>query len=129
MWTGFRPSDDPVAFPFNIPGNMYLAGALQRLQLLNSQLWRDPYIANTAAKLAADIKEGIQRFAVVEVDDDGPGAVGNKAKVYAYEVDGRGGQLLDFDDPVSAGQRSRVWMAMMSCRAQTARRGWMDMHT
>ncbi|KAG1657770.1 hypothetical protein FOA52_010141 [Chlamydomonas sp. UWO 241] len=28
LWTGFRPSDDQVDYPFNIPANMYVAAAL-----------------------------------------------------------------------------------------------------
>jgi len=46
--------------------------------------------------LAGEIRAGIEAHGVVEVDaDDGV----TKKKMYAYEVDGMGNSLSDFDDP------------------------------
>jgi hypothetical protein len=69
---------------------MYAAGALQRVLALNAAVWRSDALGAAAARLLADIEEGIARHGVVEVE---PGVA-----VYAYEVDGRGGVLADFDD-------------------------------
>lgn len=89
-WTGFRPSDDPATHGYSIPSNAYAAGALQRVLALNAALWGNEQLAATAAQLLTDIEAGIQEFGVVEVT---PGV-----EVYAYEVDGLGGVLADFDD-------------------------------
>ncbi|GAX78463.1 hypothetical protein CEUSTIGMA_g5902.t1 [Chlamydomonas eustigma] len=91
IWSAFRPSDDPQTYSFNIPSNMYTVGALHRLLLLNAAVWQDPYIHDTATRLSVEIHEGIKVFGIVEVE---PGI-----KMYAYEVDGLGGKLVDFDDP------------------------------
>jgi meiotically up-regulated gene 157 (Mug157) protein len=76
---------------YNVPDNMYLWGALHRLQQLNAVVWRDADIARAAQQLMADIHRGIQRHGIVTV---APGVA-----VYAYEVDGLGSALVDFDDP------------------------------
>lgn len=91
VWSAFRPSDDPQKYSYNIPDNMYLWGALKRLSLLNGAVWQDPFIENTATKLMDDVHRGIEEHGKVEVE---PGV-----HVYAYEVDGLGGVLTDFDDP------------------------------
>lgn len=93
-WTGFRPSDDKTAHGFNIPGNMYVAGALQRVLALNSAVWKDSNLGAKAVQLLEDIEAGLAEYGTVEV---APGL-----RVYAYEVDGLGEGdehvLADFDD-------------------------------
>jgi uncharacterized protein len=89
-WSGFRPSDDPNVFGYSIPSNMYAAGALQRALALNDAAWQDGRLHTKATKLLRDIEQGILRFGIVEVE---PGV-----EVYAYEVDGLGRNLTDFDD-------------------------------
>lgn len=89
-WSGFRPSDDPAQYGYNVPGNMYAAGALQRVLALNSAIWRSSDLKQRAEELLNDIETGIRTHGVVEVE---PGI-----KMYAYEVDGLGGNLTDFDD-------------------------------
>jgi meiotically up-regulated gene 157 (Mug157) protein len=91
VWTAFRPSDDPARFSFNVPANMYLWGALARIVELNHLVWQDDSIRQTATNLMNDVQKGIAQYGVVEVE---PGV-----RVYAYEVDGLGGVLADFDDP------------------------------
>jgi hypothetical protein len=46
-----------------------------------------------ARQLIADVRSGIEAHGVVPVGD------GTAATMYAYEVDGLGGALKDFDDP------------------------------
>lgn len=89
-WSGFRPSDDPNTYGYNIPGNMYAWSAANRTLALNSVVWRDAAIGEVAQSLKTSIKEGIEKFGVVTLDGE---------RVYAYEVDGKGGVLADFDDP------------------------------
>jgi meiotically up-regulated gene 157 (Mug157) protein len=93
IWSGFRPSDDPPAYCYSIPANIYVVGALQRLQVLNSRVWNDPQIGDAAASLAEGIQIGIRKFGVVPLKG------GAGVSVYAYEVDGLGNGLVDFDDP------------------------------
>lgn len=78
-------------YGYNVPDNMYLWGSLRRLLKLNSVTWRDTEIESAAVKLLEEIHTGIVTHGIVEVD---PGV-----KAYAYEVDGLGKALVDFDDP------------------------------
>jgi hypothetical protein len=72
---------------------MYIAAALERALALNALIWRSPAIRRQARQLLADIRAGIERFGVVPVDGD------PTQKMYAYEVDGLGNAVHDFDDP------------------------------
>ncbi len=90
-WSGYRPSDDPQTYSFNIPVNMYAVGALERALAINARVWRSPRFAAAAARLAADMRVGIEAHGVVTHEDG--------STSYAYEVDGLGGVLADFDDP------------------------------
>lgn len=91
VWSGFRPSDDQNMYGYNIPGNMYLAGALTRLLQLNTLVWQDKDLGEKAAALNEDIRAGIKAHGIVLAPDG--------SQVYAYEVDGLGHALIDFDDP------------------------------
>ncbi|EFJ42804.1 hypothetical protein VOLCADRAFT_107056 [Volvox carteri f. nagariensis] len=99
IWSGFRPSDDPNTYGFNIPVNMYAAGSLERLVELNKLVWRDPMLGIAAAKLAEDIRQGIEKFGVVPLPAEKSGSSSSPSTIYAYEVDGLGKALASFDDP------------------------------
>ena len=88
-WTGYRPSDDPCRYGYLIPANIHAAGALERVLLLNERIWRHEGLQAKATKLLRDIEEGIRQFGIVESDG---------VRIYAYEVDGFGGVLANFDD-------------------------------
>lgn len=90
-WTGFRPSDDPCKFGYLIPANIYAAGSLERILVLNERIWQSQDLHQKASQILQDIEEGIQKFGVVKTPDTGEA-------IYAYEVDGLGNSLLDFDD-------------------------------
>ncbi|BDA45911.1 Meiotically up-regulated gene 157 protein [Coccomyxa sp. Obi] len=90
-WSGYRPSDDPQVYGYNVPVNMYAAGALERAVALNERVWRSAGLGAHAARLADDIRQGIEKWGVVTMKDG--------TRVYAYEVDGMGNSLLNFDDP------------------------------
>ncbi|KAI7846176.1 hypothetical protein COHA_000346 [Chlorella ohadii] len=89
VWSGFRPSDDPSQLAYPIPANMYAAAGLERALELNRQIWQVPEFEAKASRLLADIKSGIEKYGVVMKGD---------SKIYAYEVDGRGNSVTDFDD-------------------------------
>jgi meiotically up-regulated gene 157 (Mug157) protein len=72
---------------------MYAAAALEKAIELNARIWRSPYIDGPARQLVQDIRSGIEAYGVVAVDGD------PAQKMYAYEVDGLGQALKDFDDP------------------------------
>lgn len=91
VWSAFRASDDPQKYSYNIPDNMYLWGSLKRLNALNTAVWQDPIIDNMTMQLMTDIHSGIVNYGIV----DSKGG----SKMYAYEVDGLGNSLADFDDP------------------------------
>jgi meiotically up-regulated gene 157 (Mug157) protein len=91
IWSAFRPSDDPQKYSYNLPDNMYLWGALNRLVILNEAVWQDAFIRDTSTRLMDDVHRGIEKHGIVEVVSG--------VRVYAYEVDGLGGVLADFDDP------------------------------
>lgn len=58
VWSGFRPSDEPTTYGYNIPANMYAWSALQRARDLNAALWRQPDFEERARRLADSIKQG-----------------------------------------------------------------------
>lgn len=90
-WTGFRPSDDPCVYHYLIPANIHAAAGLERVLVLNHAMWKDPALHSATETLLKEISEGIRRFGIVKADDDG-------SLIYAYEVDGTGNALKDYDD-------------------------------
>lgn len=73
VYSAFRPSDDACVYNYHVPANLFFANELLRLPL--------PALQANAQLIAADILEGIRKFAVV---DD----------IYAYEVDGLGNAIF-----------------------------------
>jgi meiotically up-regulated gene 157 (Mug157) protein len=57
-WSGFRPSDDPQRYGYNVPVNMYAQGALERALELNAAIWRSQDFEQRAATLARTIRQG-----------------------------------------------------------------------
>ena len=90
-WTGFRPSDDACKYGYFIPSNIFAAGALERTLVLNQRIWHSQELQRKATRLLSDIEEGIRNHGVVRAEDTGE-------LIYAYEVDGLGNTLHDFDD-------------------------------
>lgn len=84
-WSGFRPSDDACTFGYNVPANLQAAQALLAIADVARTVYDDTQLAEDADALRTGILDGVARYGVV--DHEG-------AKIYAYEVDGLGGQLL-----------------------------------
>jgi len=88
--TYFRPSDDAVTFPFNVPSNLMAVDALRAASRVVSALG-DATLASDALALAAELDAGVDAFGMVPPP---PGTASlsacNGGSIYAYEVDGFG---------------------------------------
>ncbi len=86
-----RASDDPTELAFNIPDNMFITVALQDAQqILSSQAYAttpdiEQWISDCQS-LQTQIQNGINKYGVVDKPPFG--------KVYAYEVDGAGNNVI-----------------------------------
>jgi meiotically up-regulated gene 157 (Mug157) protein len=94
VWTGFRPSDDPPRYQYNIPDNMFAVVVMRALTKLEQEIYHDRHDAMNAWGLSVEIQRGIEQYGTVDLRDYG--------KLYAYEVDGRGhANLMDDANPPS----------------------------
>jgi meiotically up-regulated gene 157 (Mug157) protein len=82
VWTGFRPSDDPVRYHYNIPVNMFASVVMKDLTSIARDVWRDDAMARNAWGLSVEIQRGIEQYGTLELQPFG--------RIYAYEVDGLG---------------------------------------
>src|SRR5665213_1947112 len=82
VWTGFRPSDDPVRYHYNIPVNMLAVIVLRDLSQIAKAVWHDADKAAHAWGLSTEIQRGIEQ--------DGTLRLAPFGRIYAYEVDGLG---------------------------------------
>jgi meiotically up-regulated gene 157 (Mug157) protein len=94
-WTGFRPSDDPARYGYLVPANIHAAAGLERILELNKRIWKSNELKTLASKLLDDIETGIQIYGIVDVYNP---HTNTSERAYAYEVDGKGNALVDFDD-------------------------------
>ncbi|WP_179394152.1 glycoside hydrolase family 125 protein [Lacticaseibacillus absianus] len=83
-WNGFRPSDDACVYGYLIPSNLFAVEILRDLaeiyrEVLHRPAERFEYLANT-------IEAGVARYGLTT------NAAGEK--IYAFEVDGLGNQLV-----------------------------------
>lgn len=123
--SAFRPSDDACIFQYLIPANIQMSVELKRLTTKLKGVndvsiipGSDRKLSDVFGNYAAEIKRGVEEYAIVQHPIFG--------KVYAYEVDGFGGQnIMDdanlpsllslplmgyttFDDPVYVNTRQMV---------------------
>ncbi len=82
VWTGFRPSDDPARYHFNVPDNMFAVVVMRYLNDIEKSVYRNDRQAANAWGLAAEIQRGIEQNGTVIIKGTG--------EIYAYEVDGLG---------------------------------------
>ncbi|GAC1655005.1 MAG: glycoside hydrolase family 125 protein [Vulcanimicrobiaceae bacterium] len=82
VWTGFRPSDDPARYQYNIPDNMFAVVVLRDLSEIARNVYRDNRMAENSWGLGTQIQRAIEQYAQVNVPPFG--------RIYAYEIDGRG---------------------------------------
>ena len=82
IWSAFRPSDDPVAYRFNVPQNAMAVVAMRLLARAARQAFSDDDLARRATALASKVQAGVERY----------GKTYNRkfGWMYAYETDGYG---------------------------------------
>jgi len=115
----FRPSDDATVLPFLVPSNFMAVSSLRKAARVLTQVNHRPDLAEQCTSLADEVEAALRQYAVVEHPKYG--------KIYAYEVDGWGGQVLaddanvpsllamgylgdvPLDDPIYQNTRRFVW--------------------
>ena len=87
IWSGFRPSDDPVMYRFNIPDEAFAVVAMRLLSQFARIAFDDPQLAANATKLADEVQVGVERYGKVWSPQHG-------GWMYVYETDGNGNNNL-----------------------------------
>lgn len=82
----YRPSDDAAIFLFLVPSNMFAVVSLWQLAEMHEALFGDGAFAVECRALAAQVEAALEAFGLVENPTAG--------RVWAYEVDGYGGQVF-----------------------------------
>ena len=85
-WSGFRPSDDSCVYGYLVPANMFAYVVLGYMSEIADEVYKDNGLKENAERLRGEIKEGIEKYAVVK-DKNGK-------SFYAYETDGKGNYNL-----------------------------------
>ena len=83
--SGFRPSDDACTFPFLVPSNLFAVTSLRQLAAMAQAILHDGKLASEASSLAAEVENALKQHAIAQTAN---------GTIWAYEVDGFGGQLL-----------------------------------
>ena len=81
----FRPSDDACIFSFLVPSNLFAVTSLRQLATMANSILHDSEMANDATALANEVESALRQHALVST------AAGT---IWAYEIDGYGGQAL-----------------------------------
>lgn len=84
--SAFRPSDDATIFDFLVPSNFFAVTSLGKAAEILETVNGEKELAAECRALAAEVKEALDRLAIVEHPEYG--------KIYAFEVDGFGSQYL-----------------------------------
>ncbi|MDJ0366838.1 glycoside hydrolase family 125 protein [Hymenobacter sp. H14-R3] len=85
--SAFRPSDDATLYPFLIPSNFFAVVSLrQAAEMLTALAPAEAATATDCRALADEVEAALRQHAVVDHPQHG--------KIYAYEIDGFGSQLL-----------------------------------
>jgi meiotically up-regulated gene 157 (Mug157) protein len=83
--SGFRPSDDACIFPFLIPANLLAVTALRQLAEMSNAVLHDAALANDAQSLSDEVEHALHQYGKATTPE---------GIIWAYEVDGFGGQVL-----------------------------------
>ncbi len=81
----FRPSDDACLLPFLIPSNLFAVTSLHQLAEMANTLLHDATLANSATSLAREVSTALQQYGIAHTP---------AGDIWAYEVDGFGGEVL-----------------------------------
>lgn len=88
----FRPSDDATIFQFLVPSNFFAVTSLRKAAEIMETVNEKPDLAKQCRDLADEVETALGKYAVHEHPEYG--------KIYAFEVDGYGNQLLMDDSNV-----------------------------
>lgn len=117
--SAFRPSDDATTLPFLIPSNFMAVSSLRKAAEILTKVNRNTSLATECTTLADEVEQALKKYAIVEHPKYG--------KIYAFEVDGFGNQLMmddanvpsllamgylgdvPMDDPIYQNTRRFVW--------------------
>jgi hypothetical protein len=94
IFSMFRPSDDACIFPLLVPSNLFAAKALNQMAELAAHAAHDAALAARASALSGEVAQATAQHGRVNHPQLG--------EIWAYEVDGYGGQLL-MDDANAPG--------------------------
>ena len=83
--SGFRPSDDACIFPFLVPSNLFAVTSLRHLAEMANAILKDGALAQDASALADEVAAALRQHATATTPE---------GAIWAYEVDGFGGQAL-----------------------------------
>ncbi|WP_375436101.1 glycoside hydrolase family 125 protein [uncultured Hymenobacter sp.] len=84
--SSFRPSDDATLYSFLVPSNFFAVVSLRQAGEMMTTLAKDAKTAQELTALANEVEAALRQHAVVNHPQHG--------KIYAYEVDGFGSQVL-----------------------------------
>ncbi|HTV72220.1 MAG TPA: glycoside hydrolase family 125 protein [Candidatus Acidoferrales bacterium] len=88
VWDGFRPSDDPCRYQYNIPVNMFAVVVMRELTSIERNVYHNGPMAANAWGLSVEVERGVERY--------GSAFLPGFGRIYAYEVDGYGhANLMD----------------------------------
>lgn len=86
IWSAFRPSDDPVAYRYNVPQNAFAVIAMRLLAAFAREAFDDSKLATAATALADQVQVGVERY--------GRSWDATHGWMYVYETDGYGNYAL-----------------------------------
>lgn len=117
--SSFRPSDDATTLPFLVPSNFFAVSSLRQAAEILTAVNGERSLAKKCNALADEVEAALKKHAVYKHPKFG--------KIYAFEVDGFGNQLLmddanvpsllamgylgnvDMKDPIYQNTRRFVW--------------------
>lgn len=117
--SSFRPSDDATLFSFLIPSNLFAKKCLEYLAEMAEFLLKDLDFKKECLAFSQEIGDAVQRYGIYDHPKCG--------KLFAYEVDGFGNQvlmddanvpsllslpylnLISKDDPIYKNTRDFIW--------------------
>lgn len=117
--SAFRPSDDATTFQFLIPSNLFAVTSLRKAAKILKEVNKETKLNNECLQLANEVETAINKYGIYGHPKYG--------KIYAYEVDGFGNQLLmddanvpsllsmaylgdvSIDNPIYQNTRKFVW--------------------
>ena len=117
--SAFRPSDDATILQFLIPSNFFAVSSLRKAAEILDKVNKNNDLAKECTELASEVETALKQYAV----NDHP----KYGKIYAFEIDGFGNQLMmddanvpsllamaylgdvDINDPIYQNTRRFVW--------------------